>query len=273
MRHTLTPLHLPLISKKGDLWIPVHALRAAQNQYFLNPDDQLYERRGLLNYKPVSLADRQRLEPYIQEQHFENSANCSPTYIWRLSWHVEWAIYGGALYFRMRMPGKCQLYPVMPLDGNLTRDMIDVAIADMRKSGLKPIMGSVSEEYLTRLKAVMPEGVSAEENIDFEDYVYRAEDLRELAGRRYHGKRNHVARFMRDYAGRFTYRPLRACDREACLALWDKWYAERVGIMDNAQLLDAAQRDDRGRVRLDEPAQHARRRGRDGRRNGGVHAV
>lgn len=212
------------------------------DQYFLNPDDQLYERRGLLNYKPVSLADRQRLEPYIQAQHFENSElTFTDIYIWRLSWHVEWAIYGGALYFRMRMPGKCQLYPVMPLDGNLTRDMIDVAIADMRKSGLKPIMGSVSEEYLARLKAVMPEGVSAEENIDFEDYVYRAENLRELAGKRYHGKRNHVARFMRDYAGRFTYRPLRACDREACLALWDKWYAERVGIMDNAQLLDAAQ--------------------------------
>ena len=63
------------------------------DQYFLNPDDQLYERRGLLNYKPVSLADRQRLEPYIQAQHFENSElTFTDIYIWRLSWHVEWAI-------------------------------------------------------------------------------------------------------------------------------------------------------------------------------------
>ena len=215
------------------------------DKYFLNPDDNLREKQGLLSYKPVSISDRQLIEPYIKAQHFENSElTFTDIYIWRRSWHVEWAIYAGALYFRMRMPGKCLMYPVMPLDGVLTREMLDMAIRDMHQSGLRAVMTSVSEPYLNRLKAIMTEGICAQELIDFEDYVYRAEDLRELKGKHYHGKRNHVTRFMRDYAGRFIYRPLRTCDKAACLKLWDKWYAERVGIMDKDQLLDAAQERD-----------------------------
>ena len=214
----------------------------SNDQCFFNPQDQLMERRGLINYRPVCLTDRAQLEPYIQAQRFENSElTFTDIYIWRKSWHVEWAVALGALYIRMRMPGKCLMYPVMPLDGVLTREMLELAISDMHKSGLRAVMTSVSEEYMERVRAVMPEGWRPTELIDFADYVYRAEDLRELVGKRYHGKRNHVARFMRDYAGRYAYRPLRACDMGECLKLWDKWYAGRVEGMDMDQKLAAAQ--------------------------------
>ena len=200
------------------------------------------ERRDLLTFKPLALMDRAVVEPYIQAQNFKNSElTFADMYIWRKSWHVEWAIAHDALFMRMRMPGKCLMYPVMPRDGRLTREQLELAIQDMRSAGLRPVMTSVSDDYLERVRAVMPLGWRETELIDFEDYVYRANDLITLQGRKYHGKRNHVARFMRTYEGRYLYRPLRACDMNECLRLWDRWYAERVGGMDMDQRLEAAQ--------------------------------
>lgn len=201
----------------------------------------LAERRDALNFKPLALMDRAVMEPYIQAQNFRNSElTFADMYIWRKSWHVEWAIAQDALYIRMRMPGKCLMYPVMPRDGKLVRSQLELAIEDMRSADLKPVMTSVSEEYIERVRAAMPLGWQATELVDFADYVYRANDLITLQGRRYHGKRNHVARFMRAYEGKYIYRPLRACDMPECLRLWDKWYGERVGGMDAEQRVAAA---------------------------------
>lgn len=202
----------------------------------------LAEREGLLAYKPLALMDRAVLEPYIQAQEFENSElTFADMYIWRKSWRVEWAIALGALFMRMRMPGKCLMYPVMPLDGRLTRAQLELAVGDMRSAGWRPVMTSVGEGYLQRVREAMPLGWRELELEDFEDYVYRAQDLITLKGRNYHGKRNHLARFMRAYEGRYVYRPLRACDMAECLRLWDRWYAERVGGMDDGERLAAAQ--------------------------------
>jgi hypothetical protein len=53
------------------------------------------------------------------------------------------------------------------------------------------------------------------------DYVYKTEDLINLAGRKYHSKRNHINKFRRSYA--FDYVPLRDQHLNACLELADSW--------------------------------------------------
>ena len=42
------------------------------------------------------------------------------------------------------------------------------------------------------------------ESRDYSDYVYRAEDLATLAGRRYHQKRNHISKFKKNYSYSYT---------------------------------------------------------------------
>jgi uncharacterized protein len=53
------------------------------------------------------------------------------------------------------------------------------------------------------------------------DYVYRSTDLIQLAGRKYHSKRNHLNKFARSYA--FTYEPLRQDHVDPCLKLAENW--------------------------------------------------
>jgi len=53
------------------------------------------------------------------------------------------------------------------------------------------------------------------------DYVYKSEDLIQLAGRKYHSKRNHIYQLERKFD--FTYTPLNRDLIDSCLALAENW--------------------------------------------------
>lgn len=63
-------------------------------------------------------------------------------------------------------------------------------------------------------------------NQDYSDYLYDAQKLRDLSGKKYRQKRNHVNRFMRDYYDTH-YRRLTADDQAAALELVSTWCQER----------------------------------------------
>ena len=56
---------------------------------------------------------------------------------------------------------------------------------------------------------------------DSSDYVYSAQDLINLAGRKYHKKKNHLNRFLKDY--QFEYRDLDMELVECFLVLQEEW--------------------------------------------------
>ncbi|MDR0338926.1 MAG: phosphatidylglycerol lysyltransferase domain-containing protein [Desulfovibrio sp.] len=64
------------------------------------------------------------------------------------------------------------------------------------------------------------------ENRDFWEYVYKAEDLATLVGKRYHMQRNHVNTYVREH-GEPDLRPLGPGDTSAMLELASRWHAER----------------------------------------------
>lgn len=57
------------------------------------------------------------------------------------------------------------------------------------------------------------------------DYLYNAQDLINLSGRAYHGKRNHIAAFSKQY--NWEYAPITDADIEDVLAMAKEWYAQR----------------------------------------------
>lgn len=59
------------------------------------------------------------------------------------------------------------------------------------------------------------------------DYVYNRDDLANLSGRRFHGPKNHVNRFMKDHPD-FTYEAITPANLEECLAYGKKWCEERA---------------------------------------------
>ena len=66
-------------------------------------------------------------------------------------------------------------------------------------------------------------GYVIEEDRDNSDYVYTMEELRDLAGKKLHGKRNHINQFMGLYGESFEYVELTPDMLSECLALYREW--------------------------------------------------
>lgn len=70
----------------------------------------------------------------------------------------------------------------------------------------------------------LPEGrYRIEEMADAADYVYDAESLRTLAGKKYHKKKNHINAFLKAYEGRWEYRRITVADRDEVWKFLDRW--------------------------------------------------
>lgn len=60
-----------------------------------------------------------------------------------------------------------------------------------------------------------------EKIVDADEYLYAASDLIDLPGKKYHAKRNHIAKFCRNYV--YEFREYQDSDREELFALYHQW--------------------------------------------------
>lgn len=69
--------------------------------------------------------------------------------------------------------------------------------------------------------AIIP-GIELQEDRNTFDYLYRTTDLVQLAGRKFHGKKNHLNQFQRKY--RWTYQAMTPEIAAQCLELETSWF-------------------------------------------------
>ena len=111
--------------------------------------------------------------------------------------------------------------------------------------GIPLVMTSADQEGVACLKETDAlNDYEANEVEDTRDYLYDAEALRTLAGRKYTKKRNHINKFLKAYEGRWEYRTLTYADHEEVLAFLKKWMeaklavGEEGGIDENGEAFD-----------------------------------
>lgn len=82
----------------------------------------------------------------------------------------------------------------------------------------------ITREVLPAVEALYPQKPRLGLDTDYSDYVYLASDLAELAGKRYHGKKNHVNRFTADYDWRFE--PITRENIGLCHDMAARWFVD-----------------------------------------------
>ena len=81
---------------------------------------------------------------------------------------------------------------------------------------------NVTPEHFEQLDAWYPGRFEIEYNRDYADYVYETEKLASLAGKKLHGKRNHINKFKTLYPD-WTYESLSENNVEECFQMALKW--------------------------------------------------
>ena len=181
----------------------------------------------MLDFKQLEVKDRESVDPYLQSDGAIMSDRCFATlYIWAEHYGVETCELDGTLYTKAELGEGFTTY-YMPLGGSLAH-AAQVLEEDAAARGRPYEIVLLTEAGKAELEAAFPDKYEFEEQRSEFDYVYNAEDLINLTGKKYHGKRNFINRFKAEYAGRWEYSDVEPeRDREEILEFLHEWCMQR----------------------------------------------
>ncbi len=82
-------------------------------------------------------------------------------------------------------------------------------------------MRGVTENHKKDLEELFPGHFQFEEDRDYWDYIYLAEKLATLSGKKLHGKRNHINRFIEEHT--WSFQPITREIVPACMDMLAQW--------------------------------------------------
>jgi uncharacterized protein len=177
-----------------------------------------------INLKNIQLADKAIFDRYfVASQHHNSECTFTYHYMWRKAGNVKWAIVDDCLCILHEYHNGPFFFPPY----GATDDNIATVLKEMAQyfSGLKkPLqLRGLTAPAVELLSGVFPERFSFTMNRDACDYIYLGTDLRDLRGRQYTKKRNHINAFMREHPD-FNYYPMAKTNIPQCLEFADQWF-------------------------------------------------
>ena len=188
----------------------------------------------MINFREIRLEDKEWMTQKLQE---DDRQGCEYTfgnnYIWRNIYRVEVAELHDCCVIKFDADGDdCFAYPIGNGD---KRQVILYLIEDAKERGQKLRLDSILSQDKAQLEEWFPGLFAVSEERDGFDYIYTVEKLTKLAGKKLHGKRNHIARFKENHE--WSYEPMTTENKQECLEMNRKW-CDRAACKWNQDMSD-----------------------------------
>ncbi|MGM5484243.1 MAG: DUF2156 domain-containing protein [Nanobdellota archaeon] len=161
---------------------------------------------SVMEFKEISMEDKELFNSYLKEYPKELSKlNFTTLFCWQEQRGIVYAEHKGHLIVK----DKDRYYePIGPKPAEMIKEILD--------DDPEGYFEKVSEEVADEL-----EGLKIEERRDLFDYVYDAEEMKELKGTKFEEKRQHINKFMKNnpqtcFLDNFT--------KEDFKSLQERWY-------------------------------------------------
>lgn len=172
-------------------------------------------------FKRPELEDREIISSYFVKAP---SRSCERTfanvYLWSRRYHVKYAIVEDALVFMDDEYALAYAYPAG--DAPAVKCALERLMQYSKDRNVPFRLYNVTPENFAQLEAWYPGRFQIEYDRDEADYVYETEKLSTLAGKKLHGKRNHINKFKSLYED-WNYETLSDDNVEECFQMALKW--------------------------------------------------
>lgn len=171
----------------------------------------------MLKFAQPNFSDKEYID-HIMAIHRPMGCDFSFAQLWQWSdvYKTELCRVDDGIIIRMHSDGK-EIY-LLPMRGESLRNAVSLLLEENETLTIV----SVEKDQCSQIVSDFPNIFSVNENRDHFDYIYRASDLIELSGKKYHAKRNHIARFMREYPNAI-YEPVDERNVELCIETTSVW--------------------------------------------------
>ena len=157
-------------------------------------------------FKRPELEDQELISSYFAKAP---GRSCERTfvnvYLWSRHYKVKFAVIEDALVFRDEGDGFAFSYPAG--EDEAVKRALEALMEYCRERECPFRLYNVTEEHFAQLDGWFPGRFEIQYNRDAADYVYETEKLAALAGKKLHGKRNHINKFKNLYPD-WTYESL-----------------------------------------------------------------
>ncbi len=99
------------------------------------------------------------------------------------------------------------------------------------------VIAGAEEDKVNTLRLLYGDSFEAVPYEDGFDYIYNTSDIINLAGKKYHKKRNHLAQFEKLYPD-YSFREIRESDFDECIAMSARFYNEKHGYTDKSSIAE-----------------------------------
>ena len=175
-----------------------------------------------MKLKELTLADKPWVDELLAARPYLSCDYCfGNLFIWKCAFREQIARIGDCFTVLFHgdegEEGPAFLYPA---GAGPIKPVIEELLDHCEREGIPFRLHSAPETAVEELSRLFPGLFDFDADRDYTDYIYRTEDLVNLAGKRYHGQRNHSARFKE---GDWAFEPLGAENMADCRAMNELW--------------------------------------------------
>lgn len=179
-----------------------------------------------LNFRRIEITDKERAEECLRRSNFRGSEySFGNNFVWRNAYNVEICFYE-QFYFVKQGVGENTRF-LYPAGGSEEPDEIIHVIeliSEYATENELPLRVFANDEMSCKVAVVIPNTLLTEAT-DSCDYIYLAEDLEKLKGKKFHSKRNHLNRF---YENNWSFEPLNRDNIAECIEMNKRWRSENI---------------------------------------------
>lgn len=182
-----------------------------------------------MHFEEVTLSHRSAITSMVAESGELGCEYCFGNFfMW--AWVYNTRIHLGDNFFvtKEERPVKRYLCPTGNFGDEQIKTLIPALIDDAKQNRHPFAMHRVRKECIGHIREIFGDRfVFTPERDDF-DYIYNRRDLALLSGKKYHSKRNFIARFEAENPD-WTYEEITRENIPACVEICEKWLPAQIG--------------------------------------------
>lgn len=194
----------------------------------------------MIEFQPPKLEDLDWVRPLLAA-HPRQACEYSFTNLmcWGASYRQELTRWKDFLLARFFTPGgPAYLWPAGQGD---EREAVELLMEDSHAHGIRLRLAAATLEEVAKVNSWYPGRFTHTADPANSDYCYDIEKMCTFAGKKLHGKRNHIHRFLENHENNWSFSPMTTADLPECLdvaAHWRKQSLER-GVETDLQSMAA----------------------------------
>lgn len=173
-----------------------------------------------INWKKITIEDRALIEHYYER---EQSMSCEFSFannlLWAPYYEIRFALVHDCLVFLSSANAFSVSYPLGRGD---VKGAVEELTAQFAGRGFPFRMHLVTQQQYAHLMELFPMRFQIAYDRDAADYVYDAEKLRTLAGKKLHAKRNHIHKFQQEHPD-WSFERIDGNNVEECMEMAREW--------------------------------------------------